>query len=216
CLSWPRTATELVQRRPARLATRLSIAAAILLALHFGAWIMNASPDHRLGSDSTSALLASSIGKIEIWRTGLTILVLWALAIARRQRLALLFAVAALVVSGASGHSAAIDPLWAEPARALHLLAGGAWLGSLLYLVAYDRDARDTFTRDALRVSTTALVAAIVVTLSGVVQAWLFLPSPWDVLSSTYGAVLLAKIAGLLILIAFGVHHRYRILPRLA
>ncbi len=215
CLSWPRTATELVQRRPARLATRLSIAAAILLALHFGAWIVNATPDHRLASDSTSALLASSIGKIETWRTGLTILVLWALAIARRQRLALFFAVAALVVSGASGHSAASEPIWTEPARALHLLAGGAWLGALLYLIAYDRDATDTFMRDALRVSTIALVAAVVVILSGVLQALLFMSSPWDLFSSAYGAVLLAKIAGLLVLLAFGAHHRYRVLPRL-
>lgn len=216
CLAWPRAATEPAQRTPARLAAWLALAAAVTLVLHLGGWIMNATPDHRLASESTSALLASRIGKVELCRTGLALLVLWALVLARRTRLALFLAIAALLVSGASGHSAAIDPLWAEPARALHLLAGGAWLGSLLYLVAYDRDARDTFTRDALRVSTTALVAAIVVTLSGVVQAWLFLPSPWDVLSSTYGAVLLAKIAGLLILIAFGVHHRYRILPRLA
>jgi len=216
CLVRPRATSEPVRRGPARLATRLSIAAALLLALHLGAWIMNATPDHRLASDSTSALLASSIGKIEMWRTGLTMLVLWALAIARRPRLALVLAVAALVVSGASGHSAAIDPVWTEPARALHLLAGGAWLGALLYLASYDRDATDTFVRDSLRVSTVALVAAIVVILSGVVQALLFMSSPWDLFRSAYGAVLLAKIAGLVVLIAFGAYHRYRVLPRLA
>lgn len=216
CLSWPRDASEPAQRSPARLATRLSIAAAILLVLHLCAWIMNATPDHRLWSDSTSALLASSIGKIELWRTGLAMLALWALALARRQRLALLFAIAALVVSGASGHSAAIDPVWTEPARALHLLAGAAWLGSLLYLVSYDRDASGTFARDASRVSTIALVGAIIVILSGVLQALLFLSSPGDLFSSAYGAVLLAKIVGFLILVAFGAHHRYRILPRLA
>jgi putative copper export protein len=177
---------------------------------------MNATPDHHLWSDSTSALLASSIGKIELWRTGLAMLALWALALARRQRLALLFAIAALVVSGASGHSAAIDPVWTEPARALHLLAGAAWLGSLLYLVSYDRDASGTFARDASRVSTIALVGAIIVILSGVLQALLFLSSPGDLFSSAYGAVLLAKIVGFLILVAFGAHHRYRILPRLA
>jgi len=46
-------------------------------------------------------------------------------------------------------------------------------------------------------------------------QALLFMSSPWDLFSSAYGAVLLAKIAGLLVLLAFGAHHRYRILPRL-
>jgi copper transport protein len=216
CLSLPRSANDPAQRRPAQIATCLSIAAAMLLALHLGAWIMNATPDHRLGSDSTSALLASRIGTVELWRTGLAILALWALTIARRQRVALLFAVAALMVSGATGHSAAIDPIWTAPARALHLLAGGAWLGALIYLIAYDRDAIDTFLRDALRVSTIALVAAIVVVLSGVLQALLFLSSPRDLFTSPYGAVLLAKIAGFLILIAFGAHHRYRVLPRLA
>src|SRR6185437_4205184 len=49
CLSWPRDARDPAQRRPARLATRLSIAAAILLVLHLCAWIMNATPDHSSG-----------------------------------------------------------------------------------------------------------------------------------------------------------------------
>lgn len=216
CLSLPRGAGEPVQHGPSRLATQLSIAAAIVLALHLGAWIMNATPDHRLGSDSTAALLASHIGRIEMMRSGLAALVLWALVIARRQRFALVLAIAALLVSGASGHSAAIDPLWTEPARALHLLAGGAWLGALLFLVAYDRSATDTFMRDALRVSSIALVAAIVVILSGALQALLFMSSPGDLFTSPYGAVLLAKIAGFLALIAFGAHHRYQVLPRLA
>jgi len=70
CLVRPRATSEPVRRGPARLATRLSIAAALLLALHLGAWIMNATPDHRLASDSTSALLASSIGKIECGAPG--------------------------------------------------------------------------------------------------------------------------------------------------
>ena len=215
CLVMPRVASEPSQLAPMRLARWIALGAVMLLALHLAAWIMNATPDHRLGSDSTSALLASSIGRIELWRTGLAVLALWALVLARRTRLALLFAVIALVVSGASGHSAAIDPVWAEPARSLHLLAGGAWLGALLYLIAYDRNGMDTFTRDALRVSSIALVAAIVVILSGVVQALLFLSSPWDLFRSAYGAVLLAKILGLLCLIAFGAYHRYRVLPKL-
>ncbi len=216
CMTLPRTSADPVQYRAMNLARQLALAGAVVLTFHLGAWIMNATPDHHLTSESTAALLASTIGKIEMWRTGLAILAAWALVLARRARLGLAFAVAALCVSGATGHSAAFDPRWAEPARALHLLAGGAWIGGLLYLIAYDPDAAPTFTRDALRVSTIALIAATIVILSGVVQAWLFLATPWDLFSSAYGAVLLAKILGFLILIAFGAYHRYRVLPRLA
>lgn len=215
CMSWLRE-DPLAQRRPLRVAGWLGLFASVLLVLHLCAWILNATPDHRLAGDSTSVLLASRVGRVEMWRTALAVLALWALTIAKRTRLALLFVVLALIVSGASGHSAAIAPMWTEPARALHLLAGGAWLGALLYLIVRDGGGAETFASDALRVSSIALIAAVVVLLSGVVQALLFLSSPLDLFRSTYGLVLHAKIVGFLVLIAFGVHHRFRVLPRLA
>jgi putative copper export protein len=108
-----------------------------------------------------------------------------------------------------------MSPLWTEPARSLHLLAGGAWLGALIYLATYDRSNASQFADETFRVSTIALIAAMVVTLSGIVQTLFFLASPLDLFRSAYGGVLLTKIAGLLILIAFGAYHRYRVLPRL-
>jgi putative copper export protein len=71
------------------------------------------------------------------------------------------------------------------------------------------------FSRDASRVSSVALAAVLLVAASGVVQGLLFLPSPLDVFRSAYGVVTLAKVAGLLVLVVFGAHHRYRVLPRL-
>ena len=214
-LSLPRAPGEPVARRAARLASWLALATSVFLALHLAAWILNVTPDHQLNGESTPAVLASGVGKVELWRTGLALLAVWAVWLARRPRLALLFACIALAVSGASGHSAAIDPLWAMPAKALHLSAGAAWLGGLLWLVVADRRDARSFARDASRVSTIALAAVVVVALSGVVQAWLFLPSPWDLFRSSYGAVTLAKIAGVIVLVAFGAFHRYRVLPRL-
>jgi copper transport protein len=202
-------------RRATRLTNGLALAAAVFLTLHLAAWILNVTPAHSLASDSTTVVLTSRVGKVELWRTGLAVLALWAVWLARRPRLALVIAIAALVVSGASGHSAAMQPFWAVPAKATHLLAGAAWLGGLLWLLVADRSDTRAFAREASRVSTIALTCVVLVMLSGVLQAWLFLPSPWDVFRSSYGTVVLAKVAGLVVLIAFGAAHRYRVLPRL-
>ena len=216
-LSWP---GEPQRRRTPRIAIALAVSAALLLALHTLAWTMNASPDHSLTGGGAAAVLSSHVGRAELWRAGLALLALWALWLARRESLALLFAVAALLASGASGHSAAMHPVWAIPAKAIHLLAGAAWLGGLVFLVARARergaDAEGGFARDAQRVSAVALIAATLVVLSGAAQALLFLPSPLDLFRSTYGAITLAKVLGFLVLIAFGAYHRYRVLPRMS
>ena len=44
----------------------------------------------------------------------------------------------------------------------------------------------------------------------------LFLPSPLDLFRSAYGYTTLAKVLGLGLLVLFGAHHRFRVLPRLA
>jgi len=203
-------------RGPEALARRLSVAAVLLLVLHLLAWAVNAAPEHRLTGGVFSAALSSGVGRTELWRTGLTLLVVWALVIARRPRLALPFAIAALLVSGATGHSAAIQPAWTTPAKAVHLLAGAVWLGGLLWLLSLARGDAARLAREGARVSAAALVAVLLVTASGVVQTFLFLPAPMDLFRSAYGAVTLAKIAGLLVLVGFGAHHKFRVMPRLS
>jgi copper transport protein len=207
---------------PIRPAVWLGGAAAVLLLLHLAAWVVNAAPEHRFGGGQAEAALASRVGRVELARTALAVLAFWALALARRVRLALAFAVGALVVSGATGHAAAIHPAWTAPAKALHLLAASGWLGGLLWLLwllwllARERTDVATFAREAGRVSAVALGAVFVVAVSGVVQALLILPSPLDLFRSVYGAVTLAKVAGLAVLLLFGAYHRNRVLPRLA
>jgi putative copper export protein len=225
--AWPRAGGEPAPRRTQRLASALAVAASLLLALHATAWLLTASPDHRLTGEVVSAAAEGGAGRVELWRVALAVLALWALALARRPLLALAFAVGALLASGAAGHPAAIHPAWAIPAKALHLLAGAAWLGGLLALSMLLAPAghepadaaplaHERLTREAGRVSTLALGAVVLVTLSGVAQALLFLPSPAELLRSAYGALVLAKAAGLLALAGFGAHHRFRVLPRLA
>jgi putative copper export protein len=187
------------------------------LAAHGIAWLINTSPEHTLDATWAASALSTTVGKIELWRTGLAILALWAWWLARRPRLALAFAAAALAVSGASGHSAAIQPLIAVPAKAIHLLASAVWLGGLLWLVVRPAgDSTTLFASDADRVSARAMAAVIAVAFTGVVQTLLFLPSIRDIATSAYGWFALAKTAGLLALVGFGAYNRQRLMPRMA
>ncbi len=196
--------------------TAFAIAAPVLLGAHLVTWLINTSPDLKFDPAWAASALTTTVGQIELWRVGLTILALWAWWLARRTRLALAFAAGAVVVSGAVGHPAAIAPAWAIPAKAIHLLASAVWVGGLLWLLI--RPAGDDillFATDADRVSTRALWSVIAVAFTGVVQTRLFLDSWSGLVTSPYGLMVLAKTAGLLVLVAFGAYNRQRVLPRL-
>jgi copper transport protein len=203
------------QSRHLRASTQLALVASGLLTLHLGAWAMNAAADHHLTGESLSVILSTRVGYVELGRTALAVLAFWAVWLARRPGLALLFGTIALAVSGAAGHSAAIHPILTTPAKALHLVAGAAWLGGLLALLIRETDDQEILMDQARRVSSVALASVIIVGLSGVVQTFAFLPHPLDLVRSTYGAVALAKVAGLAVLVGFGAHHRFRMLPKL-
>ena len=204
------------QPRAVRLVRRLGLATAIIFPLHLVAWALALAPDHSLGGDAIGALLASGPGKVELARTVLALLAAWALLLVRRERLALSIAILAILAGSATGHSAAIHPEWGIPSRALHLFAVAAWLGGLLWLVVLDRADAPAAIAEAQRVSSLALAAVIVVTFTGVVQTRLFLPVWGDLVRSSYGLIVLAKVAGVGVLVLFGAYHRFRVLPRLA
>lgn len=198
----------------ARMALQLAIAAPVLLAGHLVAWLLNASPDHRLSSEWLSSAFGSTVGRAELWRTLLALPPLWAIALARRPRLALALTVPGLLMSAAVGHSAAFYPAWSIPLKAFHLLAIAAWLGGLLWLVAGGKNDTRRFVDDTVRVSSFALMGVIAIGITGVVQGVLLVPS-FGNLASSYGVVLLLKVAGLGVLLGFGAYHRFRVLPRL-
>jgi copper transport protein len=203
------------QPRATRLVRRLALATAVFVPLHLVAWALALSPDHSLSGDTIAALLASGPGKVELGRAVLALLAAWALLLVRRERLALFIAIVAILAGSATGHSAAIHPEWGIPARALHLLAVAAWLGGLLWLVTLDRSDPAAAIGEAHRTSSVALIAVIAVIFSGVVQTRLFLPVWGDLVHSRYGLIVLAKVAGVGVLVLFGAHHRFRVLPRL-
>jgi copper transport protein len=204
--------------RARRVAGWLSVAAPLLLVAHFLAWVAHTSPTGSLDHAWLRATADTSSGHVELARILFALLVCWALLLARRAGVALTFAAMALAASGAVGHSAAIEPAWAVPAKAVHLLAGAVWAGGIVWLMTLDRsdDEGGGFATRVERVSSVALGAVLAVALSGVVQTRLFLGAWSDLVRSLYGVVVLAKVAGLLALAGFGAYYQRRVIARLA
>jgi len=200
--------------RPKVIVRAITISA-ILLVAHLIAWLDHVSPTGRLSSDFLGSMLDSTIGRVELLRTVLAVLTLGAIALTRRDRLALLLGGACLLVSGAVGHPAAIDPYWTIPAKMLHLVAGSVWIGGLVWLVWLSRCDEPACRIEARRVSSVALISVIVIALSGLLQTFFFLNTPTDLIDSPYGRLVLAKMIGLAILVGFGAYNRYRLLPSL-
>ena len=199
---------------PDTLVTRFLTVAALLLTAHLGAWLFRISPGQGLSETFGASALMSVPGIIELGRVALAVLAL--LAIWRGNRkLALVLGFGCLAVSGSIGHSAAISPLFAIPAKVVHLFAGSVWMGGLLWLGWTFRRDVTAFRIEARRVSLAALIALIAVATSGIAQAVLFMNFPGDLVATDYGRLVLAKIAGLILLILLGGYNRFRLIPNL-
>lgn len=145
-----------------------------------------------------------------------------ALAVALHARLlrhrgpALALLLAALVVMTpmlTTGHaSTAVDHEVAVQSQVLHVLAITVWAGGVIGL-AHLRGHRDVLAAAACRFSPLALLGFIVVGLSGLSSAWTRLGLSVDAWLSTYGGLVVAKAAALVILGAIGWRHRRRTLP---
>jgi copper transport protein len=207
-------------RERRNLAPRVLIVGAIaigatLLVAHLIAWLEHVSPTGSLSGAFLESALGSTIGRVELLRTVLALLALWAIALTRRDMPALILGGACLVVSGAIGHPAAIDSYWTIPAKMLHLVAGSMWIGGLVWLVWLSRCDEAACRIEAGRVSSVALISVIVIALSGLLQTFFFLNTPGDLLHSRYGQLVLAKMTGLAILVALGAYNRFGVLPQL-
>jgi copper transport protein len=199
--------------RTRTLAFLLAWAAPLLLAGHAAAWAAYAGVTG--GTPATTELFSGTLpGRVEAARVLLALLALWALALARRPGLAFVFSAAAVVVSGWSGHSAALHPVWTVPARAVHVGALAVWIGGLLAVVSTAEEG-EPFRALARRVSSLSLAAVVLITVTGVVQTILFVPDLRRLFSTLYGAVLLAKLVGFAALVALGARNRFRLIPGL-
>jgi copper transport protein len=206
--------TPIPSKRQERLCVWLSGLATLFLTAHLIVWLIHVSPVNALDAETARSALSREVGLDELIRLILAALAAWSVILARRMRMAFAFALAAVLAGGAIGHPAAIDPVIAIPTNALHLVGVAFWLGGLLWLVTSDASSPDTLASASI-VSNVALISIVVVALTGIIQSFLFLTAPADLLSTAYGRVIMAKVSGLLILAAFGAHHRYRLMPQM-
>lgn len=135
---------------------------------------------------------------------------------------------AALLPPLLTGHPAAGQLAWLGVAGLLaHVLAASAWVGGLAALVRSRRYGQDLVAA-VPRFSSLALGCASVVGATGLITAALHLAVPghglWPAVGSGlvalvttgYGALVLAKTGGYVVLVTLGWWHRRRSLPQLA
>ena len=123
-----------------------------------------------------------------------------------------LFAVAMLgimpvAVTGHSSSGGSHD--MATNSLLLHLIAAALWVGGLIALLAHGKRAGAHLGLAAGRFSKIALIAWIVMAGSGVINALIRLPLS-DLFTSTYGLLVVAKTAALVVLGVFGYFQRER------
>ena len=155
-------------------------------------------------------------------------------SIAKRSRTSVGWAIAALgailivIAPALTGHARATQPVGiALFADMLHVCAASAWIGGLMTLLfaalPMVRGARET---KAIRSGPlvaglvrafhpVALTCAAIVILSGLCAAWLRLPTIQALWSTSYGRVLLVKLAFVAIVVALGAINWRRMLPSL-
>ncbi|MEJ2866087.1 cytochrome c oxidase assembly protein [Actinomycetospora flava] len=125
-------------------------------------------------------------------------------------------ALAGLLPLALTGHSAGgSDHDVATNSLLLHVLAAAIWVGGLVALVTHLVAGGRHPALAARRFSAVALVCWVVLALSGVINALVRIT--WaDLLTSTYGVLVVVKALALVALGAFGAWHRRRTLPALA
>jgi copper transport protein len=193
----------------------LSVAAVIAVTAHFITWSVNAAPSHAIDPTWIGKMTQTPTGHFEVARWLALVLAMWAVVGARRSTAGLWLAAIALVASAGIGHPAGTRPALAIPAMAIHLIAGAVWIGGLLWILLASRSEPGIFAAGVRRVSAAALWCVVAIVLTGVAQAALLL-SLDELLTTSYGHMLTAKVAVALVVVAIGAYHRYRAVPRLA
>lgn len=123
-----------------------------------------------------------------------------------------------------SGHAAGSEGLrWLLiPADILHVMAAGSWIGGLLFVLAAEAEARrrnggeGSLLADVVpRFSPVALVSAGLLAATGTLASFVHIESVGALFGSTYGRLLLAKVALVLLVMVLGALNWRRLTPLL-
>ena len=194
--------------------TRVARALALLLLLALGLrlWAQTASA---FGQSDAWAVENLRVIALESrwglgWRlqvTAVTVLLAAVVLMPGRQSRWILFEIGAVGLALAMpllGHAA--GSAWRHGMHAVHNVAAAAWLGTLgvITIAAWQSAARSSLERLVRRFSPIALTSAGVVFASGVVAAWVYVGSWSSLWATSYGRVLIAKLAGVAVVMACG------------
>jgi putative copper resistance protein D len=136
-----------------------------------------------------------------------------------------ILAVAVDVSFAWTGHAAATGGVPGDSHLAIdatHLFLAAIWPGMLvplalfLRVTAQDDTLQPLVRRVTLRFAQISLGAVLLLAASGAANAVLMLHRPWDLVSTTYGEILLFKIALFLLVVSMAGYIRGRVLPSLS
>ncbi|MFH0412204.1 cytochrome c oxidase assembly protein [Corynebacterium sp. L4756] len=132
------------------------------------------------------------------------------------QPVLFVLAVLMLVPLGMEGHSASGgDHDYGTNSFLWHLVFMALWIGGIMGLIAHGRRLGPDMTMAVRRYSSLALVAAVVMAISGLVNASIRIEfSDW--FTTRYGLIIVAKTTLTLLLVFFGFVHRQLTIPKLA
>jgi copper transport protein len=192
-----------------------ALAAAGLLGVAVSEW-------HAVGV-SLGALLSSASGQDLVTQAfallAPLVMVIVALIRPRSESMAFLAvaSAAAMLAVALTGHAAGESPEWLNVGvQWIHLMAVGAWVGGLAWLLLAIRGADSEERRAAVRRFSTLAGIALAITLAtGIGRAWAELGGWRQLFDTSFGITLLVKSALVVALIALGALNRYRNVPRM-
>lgn len=193
-----------------------ALAAAVVHLLTFSDLV--GQPLWRALSGTAFASYTSSVAQGQAYATvavvALAMIPAARLTIGHGGAMALLcMAVATLIPPGLIGHSSTGDYHHsATVALLVHLIGMALWVGGLVAVSWYAAIRGSALTRVARGYSSVALACFVMVAASGVVNAWMRVQSLSDLVTTTYGWLVLGKAAALVTLGFFGWTHRRRTL----
>ncbi len=220
----------LVRRRPdLRRARRLAFLAALagvvvtLAAVPVqAAAVSGEGPLAALAGPGLLEVLGSSFGQGTVVRVVCLAALLLFLAFRVPPVARVVAATAALWSFLLDGHQRSQDPTGLLlGADAVHLAAGAFWFGGLVLLAwlvrvrSIDDDPVDA-ARLVARFSSGALVSFVAVALAGGAMSWALVRAPRALTTTTYGWVLLAKVALVVLVVAVAAYNRGRLVPAVA
>lgn len=131
-------------------------------------------------------------------------------------RMLLVVALLATIPPAFTGHAAdeASHDL-AVTSAAVHVVGVTLWAGGLVALLLAARLSGPSRVAAVRRFSRVALISVSVVAISGVLNSWVRLSGPGQLVETSYGVVVLLKAGVLVLLVALGWGHRRLALPAL-